>query len=218
MAEEGRRRVKAGDVIAEIETDKATMEVEAVDEGTLGKILVAEGAQDVPVNQPIAVLLEEGEDVSAIQQQAAQETKAEVKAEQPAPPPAKPAEKKAEPSSGTRSSGKPLQGNGSGGRVFASPLARRLAREGGVDLARVKGSGPHGRVVRADIEAAKSGKAPMAAPGRAPAAPAVAPSMTDAQVMKLSRTANTTSFRTTMCARSSPGGWWKPRRRSRIST
>ncbi len=192
--------VAPGDVIAEIETDKATMEVEAIDEGTLGKILVAEGAQDVPVNEPIAVLLEEGEDASAIQEQTAvqsgspraeapreaEEKKAETKVEQPAPPPPKPAaEKKPEPGAAAAVPAKPAKGNGSGGRIFASPLARRLAREGGVDLAKVKGSGPHGRVVRADIEAAKSGKAPMAAPAPGPAAPAVAPSMTDAQVMKL---------------------------------
>jgi len=194
--------VAPGDVIAEIETDKATMEVEAIDEGTLGKILVAEGAQDVPVNQPIAVLLEEGEDASAIQEQAAvqsgspraeapgeaEEKKAEAKAEQPAAPPRKPAEKKAEEKTAPSpppAPAKSTRGNGSGGRIFASPLARRLAREGGIDLAQVKGSGPHGRVILADIEAVKSGKAPTVAPARAPAAPAVAPSMTDAQVMKL---------------------------------
>jgi len=193
--------VAPGDVIAEIETDKATMEVEAIDEGTLGKILVAEGAQDVPVNQPIAVLLEEGEDASAIQEQAApepgspqaeapreaEEKKAEAKAkpEQPAAPQPKPAaEKKAEPTPAPAPA-KPAKGNGSGDRIFASPLARRLAREGGIDLGQLKGSGPHGRVVLADIEAVKSGKAPMVAPAPAPAAPAVAPSMTDAQVMKL---------------------------------
>ena len=189
--------VAPGDVIAEIETDKATMEVEAIDEGTLGKILVAEGAQDVPVNQPIAVLLEEGEDASAIQATPAaaaapaakaETPKAAAPAEQPAPPPPKPAaERKAEPAPAPAAPAMPAMGNGSGGRIFASPLARRLAREGGIDLARVKGSGPHGRVVRADIEAAKSGTAPMAAPARGPAAPppAIAPSMTDAQVMKL---------------------------------
>jgi pyruvate dehydrogenase E2 component (dihydrolipoyllysine-residue acetyltransferase) len=190
--------VAPGDVIAEIETDKATMEVEAIDEGTLGKILVAEGAQDVPVNQPIAVLLEVGEDASAIQEQAALQSgspraeaprqteakKVEAKAEQPAPPQPKPAEKKAEPGPAPAAPPKPAPGNGSGGRIFASPLARRLAREGGIDLAQVRGSGPHGRVVRADIEAAKSGTAPLAAPAAA-RAPAAAPSMTDAQVMKL---------------------------------
>jgi pyruvate dehydrogenase E2 component (dihydrolipoamide acetyltransferase) len=162
-------KVKAGDVIAEIETDKATMEVEAVDEGTLGKIVVAEGTEDVPVNQVIAVLLEEGEDASAIKAASApapapapkSEAKAEAKPEAksapaPAPQPVKPTA-----ASGPAPSGK-------GGRIFASPLAKRLAKDAGVDLARVQGSGPHGRVIAHDIEQAKKGvgmRAPAAASG-----------------------------------------------------
>ncbi len=152
-------KVKAGDVIAEIETDKATMEVEAVDEGTIGKIVVAEGTQDVPVNQVIAVLLEEGEDAGAIKAAPAAAPKAEAKPEsKPAAPPAPAPQKattapKAEAVASQRA---PSAGNG-GGRVFASPLARRLAKDAGIDLSRVTGSGPHGRVVAHDIEAAKKG-------------------------------------------------------------
>ncbi len=165
--------VSAGDVIAEIETDKATMEVEAVDEGTVAKILVAEGTEAVKVNAVIAVLAEEGEDVS----DAAQAEPA------PAAPPAA-----AEP---------PAAANGSGGqppaaaapapaaptapaggpRVFASPLARRIAREGGLDIAAVAGSGPHGRIIKRDVEAALAGGAAPAAataPATAPTAPAPA--------------------------------------------
>ncbi|MBX6369789.1 MAG: pyruvate dehydrogenase complex dihydrolipoamide acetyltransferase, partial [Rhodospirillales bacterium] len=114
-------KIKAGDVIAEIETDKATMEVEAVDEGTIGKILVPEGSQGVKVNQPIAVLLEEGEDASAIEKVGS------------APPPPAPAAPKTEPAPGAAASPTPppvaAAGNGhdKGARIFASPLARRMA-------------------------------------------------------------------------------------------
>jgi pyruvate dehydrogenase E2 component (dihydrolipoyllysine-residue acetyltransferase) len=185
--------IKAGDVIAEIETDKATMEVEAVDEGTLGKILIQEGAQDVPVNQPIAVLLEEGEDASAMKDMPATlAPKAQSGPAKPEAPPPKAAEaprQESKPAKQTEvtapAAPQVRTGNGAGGRVFASPLARRMAKEGGVDLAQVRGSGPHGRIVKADIDAARSGKAPLAAPAPAPAVPAVAPSMSDAQVMKL---------------------------------
>ncbi|MCB1497084.1 MAG: pyruvate dehydrogenase complex dihydrolipoamide acetyltransferase [Bauldia sp.] len=183
--------IKAGDVIAEIETDKATMEVEAVDEGTLGKIVVAEGTQDVPVNETIAVLLEEGEDASAIKDAGAAPAPKAAKAPEPkaapAPEPAKgpepakapPAPKAAAPAPA------PTAANGGGARVFASPLARRMATESGIDLSRISGSGPHGRVIKADIEAAASGKAPLAAPAPAGRPPAAPPSMSDEQVMKL---------------------------------
>ena len=176
--------VKAGDVIAEIETDKATMEVEAVDEGTLARILVAEGAQDVAVNQPIAVLLAEGEDKSALTEEPkSAPTKPASQPESAAPPrqevpKAAPAPKETEVTQAATETAK----TGSS-RVFASPLARRLASDGGIDLSRISGSGPRGRIVTADIEAAKSGKAPLAAPSGA-AAP-VAPSMSDSQIMKL---------------------------------
>ena len=192
--------VKAGDVIAEIETDKATMEVEAVDEGRIGKILVPEGTQEVKVNAPIAILLEEGEDASAMKDagsagapkaaKAAPEAAAPVAPKAEAKPAAAPAATaKAAPEAAAPA---PVKANGGGGRVFASPLAKRLAREGGIDLAALSGSGPHGRVVKADIDAAKSGKAPMAKAGAAPAPaaaaaapPALAPGMADAQILKL---------------------------------
>ncbi len=152
-------KVKAGDVIAEIETDKATMEVEAVDEGTIAKIMVAEGTADVPVNQVIAVLAEEGEDASAAAKaapkpQAASAPKAEAPKAAPAP---------AQNASVSQAPSAP-RSNGSGARVFSSPLARRLAKDAGIDLARVSGSGPHGRVIARDIEAARSGGAQMRAP------------------------------------------------------
>ena len=169
--------VKAGDVLAEIETDKATMEVEAIDEGTLAKILVAEGAQDVPVNTPIAVLLEDGEDRSALSD-----------APIVAPPPIKPESNKAEPAPSEGPSVKTAPQTAAPGksRVFASPLARRLAKDKGIDLSLVKGSGPHGRVVKSDVEAAKSSTAaPATAANVASVPPAVAPGMNDAQTMNL---------------------------------
>ncbi|MCA3270114.1 MAG: pyruvate dehydrogenase complex dihydrolipoamide acetyltransferase [Thalassospira sp.] len=137
--------VKAGDIIAEIETDKATMEVEAVDEGVLGKIVVSEGAQGVKVNSIIAVLLNEGEDKGAL---------AAVN-NNPAPATAAP-QISAAPAAATptKSAPLPLAPSAQHARLFASPLARRLANQNNVDIASVKGTGPHGRVVRADIEAA----------------------------------------------------------------
>ncbi|MBS4049539.1 MAG: pyruvate dehydrogenase complex dihydrolipoamide acetyltransferase [Alphaproteobacteria bacterium] len=153
--------VKAGDIIAEIETDKATMEFEAVDEGKIGKILVAEGAEGVAVNTPIAVLLEEGE--SASDAKAAPKKAEAPKAEAP-----KAEEKKAE---APKPAAAPAMKSGasSDGRVFASPLARRMAQQAGIDLKAVQGSGPHGRIVKADVE-----KAPQGAKAGAAAAPAAA--------------------------------------------
>ncbi len=168
--------VKAGDVIAEIETDKATMEVEAVDEGEVAEILVAEGSEGVKVNTPIARLKGEGG------------------AAAPAP---KPAEPKAEPTAAGHESGQavatpqgvqvaeaalpqtgakapPAGQSHDGGRLFASPLARRIAAQNGVDLKSIKGTGPHGRIVRRDVEAAHgggAGKAPAAIPQAASAEP-----------------------------------------------
>jgi pyruvate dehydrogenase E2 component (dihydrolipoamide acetyltransferase) len=155
-------RVKAGDVIAEIETDKATMEVEAVDEGILGKIVVPDGTQGVKVNDVIAVLVDAGEAVPSGAPAAAPAPAAAAPAAAPAPAAAAPAALNPQPI--------PPSG---GDRVFASPLARRMAQQAGVDLAGVKGSGPNGRIVKADIEAALS-RGPAAAPG-AVAAPAAAP-------------------------------------------
>ena len=165
--------VKTGDVIAEIETDKATMEYEAVDEGTLAKILVPEGAADIAVNRPIAILASDGEDVKAAAA-AAVGTEAPARTAPAAPLGAPP---NATASSGTAAAppaAKPLAAapgaspaaavNGHAGRVFASPLARRLAKAAGIDIGRIPGSGPHGRIIARDVEAAKSGAA-LRAPG-----------------------------------------------------
>jgi pyruvate dehydrogenase E2 component (dihydrolipoamide acetyltransferase) len=159
--------VKAGDVLAEIETDKATMEVEAVDEGTLGKILVAEGTQGVKVNEPIALLLEEGESASALTAPAAA---APVAA--PAAPAAAASALVAAPVASAAPASAPVA---HGSRNIASPLAKRLAEQAGIDLASVSGSGPNGRIVKADVEAAKArGPVAAAAPVAAPV-PAAAP-------------------------------------------
>ena len=159
--------IKAGDVIAEIETDKATMEVEAVDEGTLGKILVPAGTEGVAVNAPIALLLEEGEDQSALDGGApAPAPKANGEAK-PAAPESAPAPSAQAPAAAAADLGE---------RVAASPLARRMAAQAGIDLKSVQGSGPHGRIVKSDIEAAlKGGPRPAAAPqAKTEAAPAAA--------------------------------------------
>ena len=156
--------VKSGDVLAEIETDKATMEFEAVDEGVIGRILIAEGTQGVAVNTPIAVLVDEGEDIPAAAPKAAA-TPAGQPAAEPAPaqtaPPSAPAAKASAP-------------RDRGERVFASPLARRIAADRGIDLAGLTGSGPKGRIVKADVERAQPGATKAAAPADAPK-PAVAP-------------------------------------------
>lgn len=147
--------VSSGDILAEIETDKATMELEAVDEGKIGKILIDEGTDGVEVNKPIGVLLEEGEDEGDIKAEAAapapkKEEKPEPKAEAPAAPPKEEAPKPKADSKPTESSGN---------RVFASPLAKRIAANAGIDLESIKGSGPNGRIVKADVEEAMSGGA-----------------------------------------------------------
>ena len=175
--------IKAGDIIAEIETDKATMEFEAVDEGTLGKILIPEGTENVAVNAPIAVMLEDGEDPSAISD--APPPAAAPSPAATAPETAPPA---AAPAAANGAAPAPVASSDSGDRVFASPLAKRLAKDSGIDLGSLKGTGPRGRVVKADIDAALSGKAPVAAPAApagAPAAKAPPPSMSDEQVLRL---------------------------------
>jgi pyruvate dehydrogenase E2 component (dihydrolipoamide acetyltransferase) len=193
--------VKTGDVIAEIETDKATMEYEAVDDGTLAKIVVPEGTQDVAVNQLIAVMAQEGEDVKAaaaaagkgvasaaapsapaaapaLQAAAAPAVQAKAPAAPPPPPPPV-AAPKAAPAA-------PATNGHAGARVFSSPLARRLAKDAGIDIGRIQGTGPHGRVIARDVATAKAGgglKAP-AAPG-AGTTPMIAPSMSDQQIRAL---------------------------------
>jgi len=164
-------KVRSGDVIAEIETDKATMEVEAVDEGVVAEILVAEGTEGVKVNAVIAQLREEGESAAPAKAAATVPVAAKAPSTAPAPQAPKPVVPAAVPAS-----------NGAAAaRVFASPLARRVASEGGLELSLVQGSGPHGRIVKADIEAALKGGAPRAtarpaaAKAPAPVAAAVAP-------------------------------------------
>jgi pyruvate dehydrogenase E2 component (dihydrolipoamide acetyltransferase) len=187
------QKVKAGDIIAEIETDKATMEVEAVDEGTVGELLVAEGTEKVAINTPIAILLEEGEEPG--DKAPSKTPPAELKAEAPAASKASPAPAEKSPAAETPKvstaspaaqaaspQAKPAASNGHDAsvRIFASPLARRLAAEKGLDLARLAGSGPHGRIVQRDIERAEhEGVPPPASKGLVPqsarAAPPTAP-------------------------------------------
>ncbi|MBN8981991.1 MAG: pyruvate dehydrogenase complex dihydrolipoamide acetyltransferase [Rhizobiales bacterium] len=178
-------KVKSGDVIAEIETDKATMEVEAVDEGTLAKILVPAGTADVPVNNVIAVLAADGEDVkSAGAGAASAPAKADApKAAAPATataPQAAPAQKPSAPPPAVLAQAAP-QSNGT--RTFSSPLARRLAKDAGIEISRINGTGPHGRVVAKDVEQAKSGGGLKASSAGGASAPAVGPS--DKQIRAL---------------------------------
>ncbi|MGD9917903.1 MAG: pyruvate dehydrogenase complex dihydrolipoamide acetyltransferase [Paenirhodobacter sp.] len=169
--------VSSGDILAEIETDKATMEFEAVDEGIVGKILIPAGTAGVKVNTPIAVMVEEGESADALPT-----AKPAAVAEAPAPAAAPVAAVAAAPAAPVAASG---------ARIFASPLARRIAADKGLDLAALKGSGPHGRIVKADVEgvsaAAKPAAAPVAsAPVAAPTpAAAAAPQASASQVAKL---------------------------------
>jgi pyruvate dehydrogenase E2 component (dihydrolipoamide acetyltransferase) len=159
-------QVKAGDIIAEIETDKATMEVEAVDEGILGKILVPGGTAAVKVNDVIAVLVEPGESADA----------APAAKPAPAPAPATPKTEAAAPVAAMPSVAPAANGHAGGDRAIASPLAKRMAQQAGLDLARIAGSGPNGRIVKADVEAALAkGPAAKPAPAAQPAAAAPAP-------------------------------------------
>ena len=181
--------IKSGDVIAEIETDKATMEVEAVDEGVLAKIVVPEGTTDVPVNQLIGLIAGEGEDAKAVAKAAAQGAPAgappaAARAEAPGGAKAQPgaaaaaASRPAAPNSGERM-GTPALANGQtkGARVFASPLARRVAKDAGIDLTSLKGSGPHGRIVETDVKSALAGGTARPAPGPQPQLPGARPAM-----------------------------------------
>ncbi len=161
-------QVAAGDILAEIETDKATMEMEAVDDGVLGKIVIAEGTEGVAINSLIAVMMEEGEDVSAA------DAAASTAPAPQATPPEEPAPA-AQPAPQATLVEK-------GERIFASPLAKRMASDAGIDVAVISGSGPHGRIVKSDIEAAMAGGAQAApaaaqAPSGVPSLPAIIPSM-----------------------------------------
>lgn len=183
-------QVSAGDVIAEIETDKATMEVEAVDEGTVGKIVVPAGTAGVKVNELIAVLLEEGEDASAME--AGGGASAAKPEAEPDKAPAVPDSSSAiEVAAKAATDPVPAPKTADGGRIFSSPLARRLAQQNGLDLKAIAGTGPHGRVVKRDIEAAlasgtgKATPAVASAPAAAAAAPALATAPSTDQVLKL---------------------------------
>ena len=177
--------VKSGQVLCEIETDKATMEVEAVDEGKIGQIVVPEGAEGIAVNAVIAILLEEGETsvpAGAAPAPAAKPAAAPAPPAAPKPVPAAPAAAAQAPAAqaavapapaAAAPAAKPATAP-SGGRIFASPLAKRIAAEKGLDLSNIKGSGPNGRIVKADVESAKPGAAPAAAPVAA-GAPKAAP-------------------------------------------
>ncbi len=170
--------VNSGDMLAEIETDKATMEVEAIDEGILGRILIDEGTEGVAVNAPIAILLEEGEDASALDN-AVPATTATTTTTAAAPAPAAAAAPPTPATAGTAPAAAPsvapAAAAASGGRILASPLARRMAAQAGLDLAAVNGSGPRGRIVKADIEAAIAGAGAEAAPGAKTTTAAAAP-------------------------------------------
>jgi pyruvate dehydrogenase E2 component (dihydrolipoyllysine-residue acetyltransferase) len=190
--------VHSGDVIAEIETDKATMEYEAVDEGRLGKIIVPEGAQGIKVNQPIAVLLEEGEDPSSLA--GFSTAGGEVAAPVSTPPKAEPSPASAAaphpgplPASGEREGPARREGEGQRRpngehRIFASPLARRMAQHAGIDLAAIRGSGPNGRIVKADIDRALGAPgapheaAPAARPAERPTTPPAQPGVPAAPI------------------------------------
>jgi len=163
--------VASGDVMCEIETDKATMEFEAVDEGVIGKILVTDGTEGVKVNTPIAVLLEEGESADDIG-----DTPAPAKAEAPKEDAPKAAPEAARPET---AAAPPAPKGGDGNRIFASPLARRIAADKGLDLSGVTGSGPHGRIVKADVEGLSASDTPKAAASQPAEAAAAAPRAAD---------------------------------------
>jgi pyruvate dehydrogenase E2 component (dihydrolipoamide acetyltransferase) len=184
-------KVSPGDVIAEIETDKATMEVEAVDEGTVAKIVVPAGTEGVKVNALIAVLAGDGEDAGAA---ASSSPTKEATPSQPESPEADAPNAEAAPAAIAPQAAVPApatNGHAAGDRTFASPLARRIAKDAGVDIAAIAGTGPHGRVVKADVDAAISGGGAKAAPAAKPAAaPAAAPGtapkgMSEDAVLKL---------------------------------
>ena len=190
--------ITSGDLLAEIETDKATMEIEAVDEGILGKILVAEGTEGVPVNQLIGLILEDGEDASALEAAlapVAAPAAPPTAAPAPAPPPAAAAPAPAAPA--------PAK---TGNRIIASPLARRLATAKGVDLATVTGSGPKGRIVKRDVESAAPGApAPKAeAPSPPPALGAPLSPMPDFEAVPHSSMRKTIARRLTESVRDIP--------------
>ncbi len=176
--------VSSGDLLAEIETDKATMEFEAVDEGVIGKILIAEGTEGVKVNSPIAVLLAEGESADDIGSASAETSGKDSAKDTSNPEVAIPAEAPATVAAAATvpapTSAPAAPSDGDGKRIFASPLARRIAADKGLDLSQINGSGPKGRIIKADVEnatatAAPTAKTEAAAAKSAPASPATGP-------------------------------------------
>ena len=178
--------IASGDVLAEIETDKATMEVESIDEGRIGRILVAEGAEEIPVNQMIAVLLEDGEDESALEGFSAggggAETSARTAPPEPAAVPVTEAQQPAPADQTQVTTAAPTQ---RAAKVFASPLAKRLAQQNNLDLARISGSGPNGRIVKRDIEAAVADGGTSISAAPAPSVVALAAGPSDKAIMAL---------------------------------
>ena len=172
--------VASGDILAEIETDKATMEFEAVDEGTVTSLAVAAGTENVKVGTVIATITGEDEDAPAPKPKADQASEAEPKPEQPKPAPAAKAETPTPAAEAPKPAAPQTNDSQKGDRVIASPLAKRLAADKGVDLAALQGSGPHGRIVRADIEGAKAGTAKPETPAN-DTKPVAAPAATAAE-------------------------------------
>ena len=169
--------VAAGDILAEIETDKATMELEAIDDGTLAKIVVAEGTENVPVNAVIAVVLEDGEDESALEGMdlsAPAPAASPPEAPAPAPAAAEPEPEAAAPAPAPEVPAPAAPAHAAGERIKASPLARRMAAQAGLDLAAISGSGPGGRIVKADIETAMASGGAVSAPAVPAGVPAAA--------------------------------------------
>ena len=204
--------VAAGDILCEIETDKATMEVEATDEGTLGRIVVPAGTEGVAVNAVIGLILEEGEDASALDG-------VEIAAPAAAAPAAAPAEPAAEPAPAASAAPAPQAtapaaaspgGNGAtppaparepGARIFASPLARRMAKQAGLALEAIAGTGPNGRIVKVDVEAAIAAAAAAPAAAVAASAPAAAPAAAPAHAPAAYRDAPASTMRKVIAQR-----------------
>jgi pyruvate dehydrogenase E2 component (dihydrolipoamide acetyltransferase) len=200
--------VSAGDLLAEIETDKATMEFEAVDDGTIAKILVPEGTDEVKVGTVIALIASEGEDAKGVAAASAPAT-ASPKADEPttsAPPRKAPTPEPEVAGAPAAPADAPLTRAEAGDRIKASPLARRIAEQKGVDLAGVQGSGPGGRIVKADLEAAPAmARAPAApAAGRAPAEPVLTPGEIPHEEIKLSNMRKTIARRLTEAKQTIP--------------
>ena len=204
--------VAAGDILCEIETDKATMEVEATDEGTLGRIVVPAGTEGVAVNAVIGLILEEGEDASALDRVEIAAPAVAAPAAAPAEPavgsapaasaaPAPQATAPAAPAPGGNGATPPAPAREPGARIFASPLARRMAKQAGLALEAIAGTGPNGRIVKADIEAAIAAAAAAPAAAVAASAPAAAPAAPPAHAPVAYRDAPASTMRKVIAQR-----------------